>query len=168
MTLSLKIEDKKAIVEEIGAQLRDAESLVVAQYRGMKVASLTALRAQARQADVYLRVLKNNLAKRAVKGTVFEPLADQMVGPLIYAASKNPVYAAKVLHQFSKKEEALIVKSGFYDGKVLTPEEITQLALIPSREELLAKVVGMMQAPLATFARALAALSEKKSAQAQA
>lgn len=166
--MSLKIEDKKAIVEEVGAQLKDAESLVIAQYRGMKVTSLTALRAQARQADIYLRVLKNNLAKRAVQGTVFEPLADQMVGPLIYAASKNPVRAAKVLHQLSKKEEALIVKSGFYDGKVLTPSEITQLALIPSREELLAKVVGMMQAPLATFARTLAALSEKKSAQAQA
>ena len=81
--MSLKIEDKKAIVEEVGAQLKDAESLVIAQYRGMKVTSLTALRAQARQADIYLRVLKNNLAKRAVQGTVFELLADQMVGPLI-------------------------------------------------------------------------------------
>ncbi|MBN3859747.1 50S ribosomal protein L10 [Neisseriaceae bacterium PsAf] len=161
--MSLNTEEKKAVVEEISQGLSGAKTLVIAEYRGIKVASLTELRSEARKADVYLHVLKNTLAKRAVEGTSFEALADQMVGPLIYAASEDPVAAAKLLHTYSKKENALAIKSGSYNGDVLSAEEIANLASIPSREELLTKFVGMMQAPLATFARTLAALAEKKS-----
>ncbi|QEL57561.1 50S ribosomal protein L10 [Chromobacterium paludis] len=160
--MSLNIEDKKAVVAEVAAQLAQAQTLVIAEYRGIEVSSMTKLRAQARENGVYLRVLKNTLVRRAVEGTPFAELADQMVGPLVYGISADPVAAAKVLHQFAKADDKIIVKAGSYDGKVMNAAQVAELASIPSREELLSKLLYVMQAPVAGFARALAALAEKQ------
>jgi len=166
LTLSLNIEDKKAVVEEVAAEVAKAETIVVAEYRGIQVASMTKLRAKAREQGVYLRVLKNTLARRAVAETPFAGLADQMVGPLVYGISADPVAAAKVLFDFSKTDDKIVIKAGSYDGKVLDAAGVGQLASIPSREELLSKLAYVMQAPVAGMARAIAALAEKKQAEA--
>lgn len=160
--MSLNIETKQAAVAEIAAAIANAQTMVIAEYRGISVASMTELRANARKAGVYLHVLKNTLARRAVEGTSFAGLADQMVGPLVYAVSEDPVAAAKVLHQFSKKDEKIVLKAGSYNGELLDVAQVSELASIPSRDELLAKLLGIMQAPVSGFARALAALAEKK------
>lgn len=160
--MSLNIETKQAAVAEIVAAIANAQTMVIADYRGISVASMTELRANARKAGVYLHVLKNTLARRAVEGTSFAALADQMVGPLVYAVSEDPVAAAKVLHQFSKKDEKIVLKAGSYNGDLLDVAQVAELASIPSRDELLAKLLGIMQAPVSGFARALAALAEKK------
>ena len=164
--MSLNLEDKKAVVAEISAEVAKAQTIVVAEYRGAAVSSLTELRRQARQSGVYLRVLKNTLARRAVQETPFAGLADKMVGPLIYGISEDPVAAAKVLNDFAKKDDKVIVKAGSYDGQVLDAAGVAQLASIPSREELLSKLLYVMQAPVAGFARGLAALAEKKQTEA--
>ena len=163
--MSLNIEDKKAVVVEVAAEVAKAETIVVAEYRGIQVASMTKLRAKAREQGVYLRVLKNTLARRAVADTSFAGLADQMVGPLVYGISADPVAAAKVLFDFSKADEKIIIKAGSYDGQVLNAAGVAQLASIPSREELLSKLAYVMQAPVAGMARAFAALAEKKQAE---
>lgn len=163
--MSLNIETKKKAVEGISAAVAHAQTMVIAEYRGISVASMTELRANARKSGVYLHVLKNTLARRAVEGTSFAALADQMVGPLVYAVSEDPVAAAKVLQQFSKKDEKIVLKAGSYNGDLLSVAQIAELASIPSRDELLAKLLGIMQAPVSGFARALAALAEKKSAE---
>ncbi len=160
--MSLNIETKKAAVEEINAAIASAQTMVIAEYRGISVASMTELRANARKEGVYLRVLKNTLARRAVEGTSFAGLADQMVGPLVYATSEDAVAAAKVLHQFAKKDDKIVIKAGSYNGNVLDVAQVTELASIPSREELLSKLLFVMQSPVSGFARALAALAEKK------
>jgi len=160
--LSLNIETKQAAVAEIASAIANAQTMVIAEYRGISVASMTELRANARKEGVYLHVLKNTLARRAVDGTSFAALADQMVGPLVYAVSEDPVAAAKVLHQFSKKDEKIVLKAGSYNGELLDVTQVSELASIPSRDELLAKLLGIMQAPVSGFARALAALAEKK------
>ena len=160
--MSLNIETKKAAVEEINAAIANAQTMVIAEYRGIGVASMTELRANARKEGVYLRVLKNTLARRAVEGTSFAGLADQMVGPLVYAASEDAVAAAKVLHQFAKKDDKIVIKAGSYNGEVLNVAQVGELASIPSREELLSKLLFVMQSPVSGFARALAALAEKK------
>lgn len=160
--MSLNLEDKKAVVAEVAAKVASAQTMVLAEYRGTSVASLTELRAKARQQGVYLRVLKNTLARRAVAGTSFEALAEHMVGPLIYGISEDPVAAAKILNDFTKVDSKLVIKAGAYDGKVLDAASVVQLASIPSREELLSKLLFVMQAPVSGFARALAALAEKK------
>lgn len=164
--MSLNLNDKKAVVAEVSAQVAKAQSVVLAEYRGIEVGDLTKLRAKARESGVYLRVLKNTLVRRAVAGTQFEALADQMVGPLVYGVSADPVAAAKVLHQFAKEDNKIVVKAGSYNGKVLNAAEVAELASIPSREELLSKLLFVMQAPVSGFARALAALAEKKQTEA--
>ncbi|MBV1774852.1 50S ribosomal protein L10 [Burkholderiaceae bacterium DAT-1] len=164
--MSLNLDDKKAVVAEISAEVAQAQTIVVAEYRGIQVSAMTKLRADARKQGVYLRVLKNTLARRAVEGTPFAGLADQMVGPLVYGISADPVAAAKVLNDFAKGNDKIVIKAGSYDGKVLNAAEVSQLASIPSREELLSKLLYVMQAPLAGLARGLAALAEKKQAEA--
>lgn len=160
--MSLNLEDKKAVVAEIAAQVATAQTIVVAEYRGIEVSSMTKLRAKAREQGVYLRVLKNTLARRAVADTPFAGLADQMVGPLVYGISENPVAAAKVLNDFAKVDNKIVIKAGSYDGKVLGTAEVAELASIPSRDELLSKLLFVMQAPVSGMARVLAAVAEKK------
>lgn len=160
--MSLNLESKKAVVAEVSAQVANAQTIVLAEYAGIEVGDLTVLRAKARQSGVYLRVLKNTLARRAVADTPFAPLADQMTGPLIYALSADPVAAAKVLNEFAKSNDKLALKSGVYGGKVLDKAGVQALASIPSREELLAKLLGVMKAPVSGFACAMAALAKQR------
>jgi len=160
--LSLNLDDKKAVVAEISAEVAKAQTIVVAEYRGIQVSAMTKLRAEARAKGVYLRVLKNTLARRAVADTAFADLANHMAGPLVYGISADPVAAAKVLADFAKTNDKIVVKAGSFDGKTLNAAEVVQLASIPSREELLSKLLYVMQAPVAGFARGLAALAEKK------
>lgn len=166
--MPLNVEDKKAIVADVGAQLAAAQTVVLAEYRGIPVGQLTALRASARSQGVYLRVLKNTLVKRAAQGTPFEQLGDSMVGPLIYGISADPVAPAKVLHQFSKGQDQLVIKAGFYNGKVLDFNGVKALATIPSREELLSMLLGVMKAPVSAMARVLGAVAEQKASGAPA
>jgi large subunit ribosomal protein L10 len=166
LNVSLNLSDKKAVVAEVSAKLVSAQTVVLAEYRGIEVGSLTKLRADARSQQVYLRVLKNTLARRAVEGTTFAPLASEMTGPLIYAISEDAVAAAKVLNDFAKSNDKLVVKAGNFAGKPLDKAAVTALASIPSKEVLIAQLLGVMQAPVAGFARALAALAAKKEAEA--
>ena len=153
--MSLNIEGKKEVVAEISARLAKAQAVVLAEYRGLPVEDITVLRSQARASGVYLRVLKNTLARRAVQGTPFEKLADKMVGPLAYGISEDPVAAAKVLSAYAKGNEKLVIKAGAMPNVLMTAKEVGQLASMPSRQELLAKLLGTMQAPVATFVRTL-------------
>jgi len=155
VTLGLNLEQKQAVVGEIVAQLGKAQSVIVAEYRGLDVGAVTDLRAKARKSGLYLRVLKNTLARRAVKGTPFEKLSEQMVGPLMYGISQDPVAGAKVLSAFAKDNEKFVIKGGAMPNQLISVKEVKALAALPSREELLAKLVGTMQAPVAKFAQTL-------------
>jgi large subunit ribosomal protein L10 len=160
-TLSLNRTEKQAVVEEVAALVSKAQTLVLAEYRGIEVEPMTRLRAQARSKGVHLQVLKNTLARRAVQGTSFEVLAGDMSGPLIYGFSEDAIAAAKVINDFAKTNDKLVVRAGAYNGSKLDAEGVKQLASIPSREELLAKLLGVMQAPLTGFVAAMAALARK-------
>lgn len=153
--MGLNLEEKKAVVAEVSAKVAEAQAIIVAEYRGLEVGNVTTLRAQARKEGVYLRVLKNTLVRRAVDGTPFEGLKGQMVGPLIYGISKDPVAAAKVLHEFSKSNDKLVIKGGAMANYVMDANGVKALATMPSREELLSKLLGTMQAPIAQFVRTL-------------
>ena len=162
--MGLNLNDKKAVVAEVSAQVANAQTIAVAEYRGIEVGDLTVLRRKARESGVYLRVLKNTLVRRAVTGTEFAGLADHMVGPLIYSISADPVAAAKVLNDFAKTNDKLVLKAGSYAGKVLDKAGVQALASIPSREELLSKLLYVMQAPVAGFVRGLDALAKQREA----
>ena len=153
--MSLSLEGKKEVVAEVSARLKSAQTVVLAEYRGLPVEDITVLRSRARASGVYLRVLKNTLARRAVQGTPFEKLADQMVGPLAYGISDDPVAAAKVLHAYAKGNEKLVIKGGMMPNYLMTAKEVGNLATMPSREELLSKLLGTMQAPIVKFVRTL-------------
>jgi large subunit ribosomal protein L10 len=153
--LSLNLEEKKEVVAEVSERLAKAQAVVLAEYRGLPVEQITVLRSQARASGVYLRVLKNTLARRAVQGTPFEKLSGQMVGPLAYGISDDPVAAAKVLHAYAKANDKLVIKGGAMPNYVMTAKEVGNLATLPGREELLAKLLGTMQAPVAKFVQTL-------------
>ena len=160
--MGLNLDDKKAVVAEVSAQVANAQTIAVAEYRGIAVGDLTALRAKARESGVYLRVLKNTLVRRAIAGTPFEGLAADLTGPLIYGISTDPVAAAKVLNDFAKGNDKIVLRAGSYAGNTLDKAGVQALASIPSREELLAKLLGVMQAPVSGLAGALAALAKKR------
>jgi len=153
--LGLNLDEKKAVVAEVSAEVAKAQGIVVAEYRGLEVGNMTELRAKARKVGVYLRVLKNTLARRAVAGTPFEKLADQMVGPLVYGISPDPVATAKVLNEFAKANEKLVIKAGAMPNSVISAKEVKALASMPSREQLIAQLLATMQAPVAQFVRTL-------------
>lgn len=153
--MGLNRNEKAGVVEEVSAELAGAQSIVIAEYRGLEVVSSTALRRQARQSGVYLRVLKNTLVRRAVAGTPFEALSDRMVGPLIYGISRDPVSAAKVLSDFAKSNDKLVIKAGAMPNFVMDANGVKALASMPSREELLSTLMATMQAPVAKFVRTL-------------
>jgi large subunit ribosomal protein L10 len=153
--VGLNREEKAAVIEEVGAQVATAQAIIVAEYRGLEVGSITALRKQARQSGVYLRVLKNTLARRAVAGTPFEGLSDKLVGPLIYGISKDPVTAAKVMADFAKSNDKLALKAGAMPNFVMDTNGVKALASMPSREELLSTLMATMQAPVVKFVRTL-------------
>jgi len=166
--LSLNRNEKQTVVESVAAQVARSTTLALAEYRGLTVEHLNVLRKQARERGVYLHVLKNSLARRAVAGTPFEVAAERMVGPLIYGFSEDAVAAAKVISDFARTNDKLIVKAGAYAGKVLDAQGVTSLASIPSKEVLLSQLLGLMQSPVARIARVLSAVAEKKGGSAEA
>jgi large subunit ribosomal protein L10 len=153
--LSLSLEQKQAVVAEIASQLAKAQAVIVAENRGLSVEAVTSLRAKARKSGLYLRVLKNTLARRAVKGTPFEALTGQLSGPLVYGIAQDPVSGAKVLAEFAKENELFVIKGGAMPNAMMSSTDIKALATLPSREQLLAKLAGTLQAPIAKLARTL-------------
>ncbi len=153
MTLSL--EQKQAVVTEVAAKIAAAQAIIVAENRGLAVGAVTDLRARARKSGVYLRVLKNTLARRAVKGTPFEKLADQLSGPLMYGIAQDPVAGAKVLQDFAKDNELFVIKGGAMVNVLMSAKDVKALATLPSREELLAKLAGTLQAPIVKLVRTM-------------
>lgn len=153
--MALNRNEKAVVIEEVSAEVAKAGSIVIAEYRGLTVEKITQLRKQARESGVYLRVLKNTLVRRAVQGTPYEGLSDRMVGPLMYGISEDPVAPAKLLADFAKANDQLVVKGGAMPNSVMDAAGVQALATMPSRDELLAKLLGTMQAPVATFVRTL-------------
>ncbi len=153
--MGLSLEQKQATVSEVSAQLAGAQAVIVAEYRGLNVERVTQLRAKARKSGLYLRVLKNTLARRAVQGTPFEKLAEKMSGPLMYGIAQDPVAIAKVLSEFAKDNEHFVIKAGAMPNTLMSDKDVKALALLPSRNELLAKLMGTMQAPIATLVRTM-------------
>ena len=153
--MSLSLEDKKAVVEQVSNALSDSKTAIVAEYRGLTVEQMTNLRRQARESGVFLQVVKNTLARRALKGSDFECLDEHLLGPLALASSEDPVAAAKVLSKFEKTNDAFSIKVGAMSGGLLSLAEIEALAKLPGREELLSTLVGTMQAPITKFVQTL-------------
>lgn len=164
--MALNLDGKKAVVTEVAQLIENAQTVAVAEYRGISVTALTELRKKAREQDVQVRVLKNTLARRAIAGTSFEVLADNLVGPLLYSISEDAVAAAKVLNDFAKTNDKLVMKAGVYNGTLLDEAGVKALASIPSRDELLSKLAYVMKAPVSGMARALAAVAEQKASEA--
>ena len=166
--MSLTRNEKATVVTDVTAQVARSQTLALAEYRGMTVESLNVLRKTAREKGVYLHVLKNTLARRAVAGTPFEVASESMVGPLIYGFSEDAVAAAKVISDFAKTNDKLIVRAGAYAGRLLDAQGVSSLASIPSKEVLLSQLLGLMQSPVARIARVLALVAEKRGAAAEA
>ncbi|MEX8496380.1 MAG: 50S ribosomal protein L10 [Leptothrix ochracea] len=166
--MSLNRNEKAAVIAEVSAQVARAQTLAIAEYRGLTVADLNKLRVTARAQGVYLHVLKNTLARRAVAGTPFEAAAEHMVGPLIYGFSEDAIAAAKVIADFAKTNDKLIIKAGAYGGKALDAEGVKALASVPSKEVLLAQLLGLLQTPISSLARVLAEVANKQGAGAEA
>lgn len=174
--MGLSLKQKQDMVAEVGEQIAKAQTVVIAEYRNLTVSDMTDLRRKARGAGVYLRVVKNTLARRAVADTPFGGLAGQMVGPLAYGISSDPVAAAKVLSDYARSNDKLVIKGGAMANQVMSAKDVTALASMPSREQLLAQLMGTMLAPVAKFVqtlnevpgkfvRTLAALQEQREQQ---
>ena len=160
--MSLNRSEKQAVIDEVTGLAAKAQTLVMAEYRGITVADMTRLRSQAREKGVTLSVLKNTLARRAVAGSAFAVLSDQMSGPLIYGFSVDAVAAAKVVADFAKTNDKLVIRAGAFAGKILDVNGVKQLANIPSKEVLLAQVCGLLMSPMSRTAVVLGALAAKK------
>lgn len=166
--MSLNRNEKAAVVSEVAAQAAKSQTLAIAEYRGLTVEALNKLRVEARAKGVYLHVLKNTLARRAVAGTPFEPAGDLMVGPLIYGFSEDAVAAAKVVADFAKSNDKLVLKGGAYNGKALDVNSLKTLASVPSKEVLLSQLAGLLKSPVQRTAAVLAALAAKRGEGAEA
>jgi large subunit ribosomal protein L10 len=160
--LSLNRNEKRTVVTDVAAEVARSQTLALAEYRGLTVEHLNVLRKTAREKGVYLHVLKNTLARRAVAGTPFEVVSASMVGPLIYGFSQDAVAAAKVIADFAKGNDKLVIKAGAHAGKMLDAKGVQSLAAIPSKEVLLSQLLGLMQSPITRIARVLAMLAEKR------
>lgn len=166
--MSLNRSEKEAVIAEVTDLAAKSQTMVVAEYRGITVSDLTRLRVKAREQNVTLSVLKNTLVRRAVAGTAFEVVSEQLTGPLIYSFSEDAIAAAKVVAEFAKTNDKLVIRGGAYEGKALDVDAVKQLASIPSKEVLLAQLLGLMQSPISRTARVLAALAEQRGAGAEA
>ena len=166
--MSLNRNEKAAVVSDVAAQAAKAQTLALAEYRGLTVEALNKLRVTARAQGVYLHVLKNTLARRAVAGTSFEVASESMVGPLIYGFSEDAVAAAKVIADFAKGNDKLVIKGGAYGGKALDVNGVKALAAVPSKEVLLSQIAGLLLSPVQRTAAVLAALAQQKGGGAEA
>jgi large subunit ribosomal protein L10 len=153
--LGLNLQQKQAVVAEVAKQVAGAQAIVMAENRGMAVADMIQLRAKARASGVYFRVVKNTLVRRAVANSPFAELAGKMVGPLAYGIGPDPVAVAKVLNDFAKGNDRFVIAGGAMPGQVMSAKEIAALASLPSRDQLIAKLLGTMQAPVVKFVRTL-------------
>ena len=160
--MSLNRSEKEAVIAEVTGLAAQAQTLVMAEYRGITVADMTKLRNAARSQGVNLSVLKNTLARRAVAGSAFEIVGDQMTGPLIYGFSADAVAAAKVVADFAKTNDKLVIRGGVYGGKALDTNGVKQLASIPTKEVLLSQVAGLLKSPVQRTAAVLAALAKQR------
>ena len=157
-----KVEIKQPIVQEIAENIKDAQSVVLVDYRGLTVAQDTQLRKQLREAGITYKVYKNTLMNFAFKGTEFESLSDSLEGPNVIAISKDDATApARVLAQFAKTAPALEIKAGVVEGNFYDTEAMKEISGIPSREELLSKLLGSIQSPITNFARVIKQIAEK-------
>jgi len=158
----LTLKEKKAIVADVASRAENAQSAVAAEYSGMSVDQMTQLRANARAAGVYLRVVKNTLAKRAVEGTEFACIQDSLSGPLVLAFSgEEPAAAARVINDFAKDNELLAVKIVALRGKLLNPGDLKMLATMPTKDEAISQLMSVMKAPVEKLARTLAEPNNK-------
>ncbi len=153
--MGLNLEQKQAVVAEVARVVTGAQAIVLVENRGLPVAAMTQLRAKARASGVYFRVLKNTLVRRAVAETPFAGLAGKMVGPLAYGIGTDPVAVAKVLNDFAKGHDKFVITGGAMPGQVMTAKDVAALAALPSREELIARLLGTMQAPVTKLVRTL-------------
>jgi large subunit ribosomal protein L10 len=160
--MPLNLEDKKALVAEVSAVAATAQSVVAAEYRGLTVAQMTELRAKARGSGVYMRVVKNTLARKAIAGTSFEPIGPKLKGPLVLAFSKDdPGAAARVLKDFAKTHDKLVPTLVSLGGQVLSGKDLEKVASLPTREQALAMLMGVMKAPIQKLVGTLAASPSK-------
>jgi len=166
--LSLNRNEKAAVISDVSAQVAKSQTLALAEYRGLTVEALNKMRVDARAKGVYLHVLKNTLARRAVAGSPFEVASEVMVGPLIYGFSEDAVAAAKVFADFAKTNDKLVIKGGAYGGKTLDVDAVKALANVPSKEVLLAQLLGLLQTPVSGLARVLAEVAKKQGGGAEA
>ncbi len=173
--MSLSLNQKKAVVSEVTDAIASAQAGVLAEYRGLTVSQLTELRSAARESNVFIRVVKNNLAKLVIKGSDFECLTEHFVGPVIFSASEDPVAVAKVMSKFAKDFDDLNITAGAMNGELMDAQVIGNLAKLPGREELLGMLVGTLNAPIqklvqtmnevpGRFVRTLAAVADSKEA----
>lgn len=155
--MTLRLEDKKAIVAEVGEIASQALAAVTAEYRGLTVGQMTQLRSKARNSGVYLRVIRNTLARRAVENTAFDGLKSTLVGPLVIAFSQQePSAAARLLRDFAKDNEKLVIKALAFEGQVLSAKDIDRLANLPTRDEAIATLMAVMKAPITKLVRTMA------------
>jgi large subunit ribosomal protein L10 len=155
--MPLNLEDKKALVQEVGEIAAHAQSVVAAEYRGITVSQMTDLRAKARGAGVYVRIVKNTLARRAIAGTSFESIGPQLKGPLVLAFSKDdPGAAARVVTDFAKTNEKLVATLVSIGGQVLPGTDIGKIASLPTRDQALSQLMGLLKAPIEKLVRTLA------------
>lgn len=155
--MALDLERKKVIVGEVATAAQEAQSAIACEYAGLSVVKMTALRAAARKQDVYLRVVRNTLARRALEGTRFECMSERLVGPLVLAFSKDDAgAAARVIDEYARTNEKLVVKLVSFGGKLLEPDALKSLANLPTRDQALALLMGVMKAPISKLVRTLA------------
>lgn len=160
--MALSLEQKKAVVSEVSEVAAKAHSAVAAEYIGLSVEDMTELRAKARESSVYLRVVKNTLARRAIEGTEFECMSESLVGPLVLAFSQDdPGSAARIIQDFSKQNDKLVVKIVSIGGKVLEPGDIKRLADMPTKDQAIGMVMSVMNAPITKFVRTLSETNAK-------
>lgn len=157
------IKAKSALVEEIAAKLKEAQSAVVVEYRGLSVAEMTELRKNLRDEDVELKVYKNSLLSRATEATEYEGLNAELTGPNAIALGKSDAVApARVIAKFAKQHEALVIKAAVVEGKLLTIDEVKEIASLPNREGMYSMLLGMLQAPVSKFARVVKAVADAR------
>lgn len=160
--MSLNRSEKETVIKQVADLAAKAQTLVMAEYRGIAVADMTKLRGDARDQGVTLSVLKNTLARRAVAGSRFEVAAGQMTGPLIYGFSEDAVAAAKVVAEFARTNDKLVIRAGVFGGKALDASGVKELASIPGKEVLLAQLCGLLMSPISRTAVVLGALAARK------
>jgi len=159
------INAKKIVVEEIAGKFKESQSAVLVEYRGLSVAEVTELRRTLREEDVEFKVYKNKLVQRATESVGYDELNDKLVGPNALAFGKSDAVApARILAKFAKDHNALVIKAGVVEGKVLNEDEIKEIAKLPGREGMYSMLLGMLQAPVSKFARAVKAVAEAKEA----